>query len=90
MPRIAELIKDNEVGTIAPEKVTRHERKGTLVRYEVGDLMPYEERLISYRVKSSLSILGGVSLPVAVSKFKTDAGKDRTTQSNKASITFLG
>ena len=90
VPRIAELIKDTEVGTLAPEKVTRHERKGTLVRYEVGDLMPYEERVISYRVKSSLSILGGVSLPVAVSKFKTDAGRERTTQSNKATITFLG
>jgi len=90
VPRIAELLKDYEVGTLAPAKVIRHERKGTIVRYEVGDIMPYEERVISYRVKSTLSILGGVSLPVAVSKFTTATGKERTTQSNAPKVKFLG
>ena len=90
VPRIAELIKDNEVGTIAPSKTIRHEKKGTIVKYEVGDILPFEERVISYRLKSSLSILGGVSLPVAVARFTTATGKERSTSSNAASITFLG
>ena len=90
VPRIAELLKEYEVGTLAPAKVIRHERKGTIVRYEVGDILPYEERVISYKVKSTLSILGGVSLPEAVAKFVTANGKERTTGSNKPKVKFLG
>jgi hypothetical protein len=86
VPRIAELIKDHDIGTLAPTKITKHERKGTLIKYEVGDILPYEERLIAYRIRSSLSILGGVSLPVAVAKFKTSAGKERSTTSNTPKV----
>jgi hypothetical protein len=90
VPRIAEMLKDHEIGTIAPSKVVRHDNKGTIVKYEVGEIMPYEERVISYKVKSTLSILGGVSLPVAVARFNTHMGKERTTQSNAPKVTFLG
>jgi hypothetical protein len=90
VPRIAELEKTFDVGTLTPTKVVRNERKGTLIRYEVGDVMPYEERVISYKVKSTLSILGGVSLPVAVAKFLAPNGKERTTSSNPAKIAFFG
>ena len=57
---------------------------------EVGDILPYEERVISYKVKSTLSILGGVSLPPAVSKFTTSTGRERNAGSKPASIKFLG
>jgi len=90
VPRIAELLKDHEMGTIAPSKTVRHERKGTIVKYEVGDVMPYEERVISYKIKSTLSILGGVSLPVAVARFVTHNGRERNTQSNAPKVNFLG
>jgi len=90
VPRIAELLKEYDIGTLTPSKVVRHERKGTIIKYEVGDIMPYEERVISYKVRSALSILGGVSLPVAVSRFTTATGKERTTSSNAPRITFLG
>lgn len=90
VPRIAELLKEYDVGTLTPTKVIRHERKGTIIKYEVGDILPFEERVISYKVKSTLSILGGVSLPPAVSRFTTATGKERTTSSKPASITFLG
>ena len=90
VPRIAELLKEYDVGTLTPVKVIRHERKGTIIKYEVGDIMPYEERVISYKVKSTLSILGGVSLPVAVSRFTTATGRERTTSSNTPQVKFLG
>lgn len=90
MPRIAELLKEHEVGTLAPNKVIRHDRKGTIIKYEVGDILPKEERVISYKVKSSLSILGGVSLPEAVARFVTATGKERTSSSNKPKVKFLG
>ncbi len=90
VPRIAELIKEYDVGTLTPSNVIRHERKGTIIKYEVGDIMPREERVISYKVKSSLSILGGVSLPEAVSKFNLASGKERTTSSNSPKVRMLG
>jgi hypothetical protein len=90
VPRIADLLHDHEVGTLAPEKVVKHERKGTIIKYTVGDILPYEERVISYRIKSTLSILGGVSLPEAVSKFTTSKGRERTTTSNRPRVRFLG
>ncbi len=90
VPRIAELLQHYDVGTLTPNKVVRHERKGTIIKYEVGDIMPYEERVISYKIKSSLSILGGVSLPVAVAKFTTNKGVERTTSSNAPRVKFLG
>ncbi|MEM4240224.1 MAG: hypothetical protein QXM31_01515 [Candidatus Woesearchaeota archaeon] len=90
VPRIAELLKEYDVGTLTPSSVIRHERKGTIIKYNVGDIMPREERVISYQVKSSLSILGGVSLPEAVSKFTTSTGKERTTNSNRPKVKFLG
>ena len=90
VPRIAELMKEFDVGTLTPTKIIRHERRGTIIKYEVGDILPYEERVISYKVKSTLSILGGVSLPPAVSRFVTATGKERTTGSKAAKIEFLG
>lgn len=90
VPRIAELIKEYDVGTLTPSNVIRHERKGTIIKYEVGDIMPREERVISYKVRSSLSILGGVSLPEAVSKFNLASGKERTTSSNEPKVRMLG
>ncbi len=90
IPRIAELIKEYDVGTLTPSNSIRNERKGTIIKYEVGDIMAREERIISYKVRSSLSILGGVSLPEAVSKFTTATGKERTTSSNRPKVKFLG
>ena len=90
VPRIAELIKEYDIGTLTPASVIRHERKGTILKYNVGDIMPREERVISYQVKSSLSILGGVSLPEAVSRFVMPTGRERTTSSNRPKVNFLG
>ncbi len=90
VPRIAELIQEFGVGTLAPVKVIQNDNKGTIVKYEIGDILPYEERIISYKIKSKLSILGGVSLPVAVGKFTTEKGRERNTSSNTPRVKFFG
>jgi len=88
VPRIANLAKDYDVGTLKPDKVVKHERKGTLVKWGIESIDPGEERVISYKIKSKLSILGGVTLPSAAAKF--EAGKrTRTANSNKAVIGFI-
>jgi len=86
IPRIAELLKDFPVGTLAPTKTLRHDRKGTIAKWEIDGLDPGEECIITYKIRSTLSILGGVSLPGAVAKFVTAHGRQPTTKSNVATI----
>jgi len=85
IPRIAELAKEHDIGMLKPDKVVRHEGKGTIVKWHIDSIDSGEERIISYKIKSKLSILGGVTLPVAAAKF--EAGKrHRTANSNSPVI----
>lgn len=87
VPKLAELLKQAEVGTLEPDKILLHDKKGTIVKWQMNEIEIGEERIITYRIKSSLSIIGGVSLPVAVAKFKV-GDLERTTKSNSTSVTF--
>ena len=89
IPRIANLARDYDVGTLKPDKAVRHERKGTLIKWSIESIDPGEERVISYKIKSKLSILGGMTLPSAAVKF--DVGKrHRTANSNTPVVGFIG
>lgn len=89
VPRIANLTQEFDAGTLKPDKAVQHEKKGTLVKWSIEHIDPKEERVISYKIKSKLSILGGVTLPSAAVKF--EAGKmHRTANSNTPVIGFLG
>jgi len=90
VPRLAVLKQDSEMGTVNPDKVMHNERQGTLLRWHIDQIDGGEERIISYKISSKLSILGGVTLPVAVAKFLTPRGRTRHSNSNKARIGFLG
>ena len=84
IPHIAEVIKDFEVGTLKPEKLIKHKKEGVLLRWTFNQLEPYEERIITYMVRTKLDILGGFSLPSAMVKFKNKKGKFVKAFSNKA------
>ncbi len=86
IPKIAEMDKELEVGTIKPSKIFQHGKEGTVIKWEIDDLEKYEERMLSYKLKSKLSILGGFRLPSALLKFHTERGKERTTRSNPVRI----
>ena len=89
VPRIAQLAHDYDVGTLKPDNVVKHEKKGTLVKWNIDSIDPGEERVISYKIKSKLSILGGVTLPSAAAKF-TVGKRHRTSNSNSPIIGFIG
>jgi len=89
VPRIAHLTQDYDVGTVKPDKVVKHERKGTLVKWSIDAIDPGEERVISYKIRSKLSILGGVTLPSAAVKFVVGK-RHRTANSNTPVIGFIG
>ncbi|MBN1644803.1 hypothetical protein JW851_02020 [Candidatus Woesearchaeota archaeon] len=90
VPRIASLKQDSDIGTVNPDKIIHNDTQGTILKWHIDQIDSGEERLISYKIRSKLSILGGVTLPVAVAKFNTEKGKVRHSNSNKARIGFLG
>lgn len=82
IPAIAELKDEFIAGTLKPSKVLRNEKKGTVIEWGLQTVEPYEERIISYRLKSKLSILGLFNLPPSMVKYVL-AGKERSLLSNK-------
>jgi hypothetical protein len=66
-----ELQKEFDIGTIQPIKMIADEKGATLLRWEIPEIEPYEERIISYKVKARLKVLGNFSLPPALAKFKS-------------------
>ncbi len=85
IPGIAELIKKKSVGTLHPDKVST-QGKGTVLKWNLDNLEPFEERIITYEIKSKLKIIGNVSLPSTRTKFM-DGNRERTIYSNKILVT---
>lgn len=88
VPHIAEVIRDFEIGTMRPVKIAHDEKKGTLIKWVLEELDAGEERVITYKIRSKLSILGQMRLPVAVTKCETAPGRVRRTKSNLSQIGF--
>jgi hypothetical protein len=88
VPGIATLVEEKTIGIMEPTKVIKHQKKGTLMKWEFEALEPFEERIISYRMKSKITILGGLTLPKAKLKFKTKRGPERTVKSNRSVVSF--
>jgi len=63
VPNIAEVKQDHEVGTMRPTQILAHEQKGTQLKWTIDSLDPKEERILSYKIKTKLSVLGGLNLP---------------------------
>lgn len=85
LPYITDVEKDIEVGMLAPTKVY-HSGHGTMIRWDLETLEKGEERMLSYRVHSKLSILGGFVLPCASITFYNKSGAKFVTHSRRVSI----
>ncbi|MBI2135377.1 hypothetical protein HYU09_05280 [Candidatus Woesearchaeota archaeon] len=86
IPSIVNIEREVSIGSLQPTKVLRHEKKGTtIVKWEIDNLDVSEERVLSYRIKSKLSILGSFSFPAATAVFKAN-DKTFTTSSNRLNI----
>lgn len=81
VPAIADLKPDHEVGTMRPTHVLKHEAQGTQLRWSLETIDPHEERLLSYKIRTKLSVLGGLNLPPCRLTFK-QYGYGRSTVSN--------
>jgi len=85
IPDIADFEKETEVGTLQPNKVV-HTKRGVISKWIIDSLDKDEETVIKYRVKSRLSILGKVPLPIAFSKFKDKKDKVVRSYSNRVNL----
>jgi len=86
VPKITEIGKEFEIGTIKPTKIMNHEKKGTIAKWELSSLDSYEERVIAYKLYSNLNILGGLTLPIGLLKFRNARGREKMISSNKIKL----
>jgi hypothetical protein len=86
VPHIAEMGDEFQAGTIRPTKLINTRKKGTLIKWEIPSIEPYEERIITYKLKLRLSIIGGIVLLPCLVKFKTPNGKEVRTRSNRVTL----
>ena len=85
-PHLVEIVREFEVGSLRPVSILHHANRGTLLKWVIDEIEGREERVITYAIKSKLSILGSLDLPVAIAKFDTIAGRRRSTSSNVTRI----
>ena len=86
IPKITEMGKEFSLGTLRPEKIMNHERKGTIARWSLKSLDSYEERVITYNLYSNLTIVGGLTLPMSILKFKRLGMREKKVVSNKVKL----
>jgi len=85
VPSIAVYQPEDHLGTISPTKVVSSPKKGTVLKWELDLLEPYEERILSYRLASKLKIVGKMRLASSKVQFTTKAGKERLTYTKNMS-----
>ncbi|HYD02912.1 MAG TPA: hypothetical protein VEC16_01305 [Alphaproteobacteria bacterium] len=80
-PKIVSLVEDESIGAMKPTKMLSGDKVHSLLMWNLESLEPYEERLLTYTIRSKLDIVGSMHLKTAKVRFNTPAG-ERTTSSN--------
>jgi len=86
LPGITDFEHGVEMGSLKPYTVTK-QGNHTLVKWKLSELEGREERLITYKVKSHLKIVGTVQLPRAKALVPGIKGRKRVSYSNVYRIT---
>lgn len=85
VPSLADVLKTESPGSLSPSKVAVSEKQGTLLRWDLEVLEPFEERILTYQVKSKLKIIGRMKLPNAKIRYVFNA-KERVVYSNNIEL----
>ena len=81
VPGIANVEKNIELGTLHPHKV-HSGTAGNKIEWQLSELDGLEQRIISYKIKAKLNILGPFRLPRAFVQFVGKKGKVQKAFSN--------
>lgn len=85
VPGIANVEKSLELGTIKPQEI-KPGKLGSTVIWNLAELDAHEHRIITYKIKAKLNILGTLSLSRAVVEYGKGQSKRRKAYSNIFSI----
>ena len=85
LPHIAHVEKELSIGSMQPHAVLNHPKKGVMIKWAIETLEAGDERVLSYRMKSRLPILGEFSLPAASARTQV-GNKVIISNSNRVSI----
>jgi len=85
IPNIAAFIKEDLPGTIPPKKI-RAFVSGTEIEWGIPEIYRNEERIIRYKIRTKLSILGDVRLPNAEVSYELPNGRRKTSYSDKGVV----
>ncbi len=70
VPQIASVEKEMSIGVMHPDKITTHHNQGTIIKWTIQQLEPSEGVVLSYKMKSRLTIVGDFHLPSATARCK--------------------
>ncbi len=85
VPKMADVVKEFKDTILAPSSIIPHEQRGTLVRWDIDLMEPKEHRILMYRLRTKMGVIGGMTLPVAAVRFFVE-GQEREAVSNKPEI----
>ncbi|MFC1697233.1 hypothetical protein ACFL1H_02800 [Nanoarchaeota archaeon] len=84
LSKMVSLDKEMDLGSVKPSKVVKN--RGTVLKWQFNVLDPFEERIITYKVKSKLKILGRLNVLPTKAKFIDWNNGKRITLSNDLDI----
>ena len=85
VPHIAHVEKELSIGSMQPHAILQHPKRGVIIKWTIETLEQGDERVLSYRMKSRLSILGEFNLPHATARTKV-GNKVVISNSNRVSV----
>ena len=85
LPHIAHVEKELSIGSMQPHAVLNHPKNGLMIRWIIEIIEPGDERVLSYRMKSRLPILGEFNLPAATARAKI-GNKVVISNSNRVTV----
>ncbi len=86
IPHIADVKKEIQIGTLSPSRILKTKKGKTKIIWDMDSLDPGEDRIITYKIKSRLSILGEFILPAGEVHYKDQKGKKVIVKSNRLRV----
>ncbi len=85
VPHIAHVEKELSIGSMQPHAILKHPKGGLVIKWSIDTLEPGDERVLSYKMKSMLPVLGEFNLPAANARCKV-GNKVVISNSNRVTV----
>ena len=85
LPHIAHVEKELSIGSMQPHAILKHPKRGIMIKWSIENIEAGDERVLSYKMKSRLPVLGELNLPAANARC-TIGKKVVISNSNRVSV----